>query len=95
MSRCAQALNLRSFHAASGHGPSACRCGLHLLVRVVTAVWIDALHVQTGVLEYPKEDSMTTMQRVRRFLQRKDGRPESPAATTPQIRTPKQTRARV
>ncbi|CAK0785848.1 hypothetical protein CVIRNUC_009060 [Coccomyxa viridis] len=50
---------------------------------------------QTGVLEYPKEDSMTTMQRVRRFLQRKDGRPESPAAGTPQTRTPKQTRARV
>ena len=54
-----------------------------------------ALNVQTGVLEYPKEDSMTTMQRVRRFLQRKDGRPESPAAGTPQTRTPKQTRARV
>ena len=53
------------------------------------------MDVQTGVLEYPKDDSVTTMQRVRRFLQRKDGRPETPAAKTPQMRTPKQMRTRV
>lgn len=50
--------------------------------------------VQTGVLEYPKEDSMTTMDRVKRFSQRKEGAaPETPPKT-PGTATPKQKRVR-
>ena len=50
--------------------------------------------MQTGVLEYPKEDSMTTMDRVKRFLQRKEGAaPETPPKT-PGSATPKQKRVR-
>lgn len=50
--------------------------------------------MQTGVLEYPKDDSVTTMDRVKRFLQRKDGGPETPQAKTPPAASSKQTRPR-
>ena len=49
---------------------------------------------QTGVLEYPKEDSVTTMARVKRFLQRKDGAAPGTPPKLPPSSTPKQKRVR-
>jgi len=63
---------------------------LHDICDVVTCKLHACLcDAQTGVLEYPTEDSMTTMKRVKRFLQRKDGAPGTPAKT-PQAASPKQ-----
>ena len=51
-------------------------------------------HAQTGVLEYTKEDSVTTMDRFKRFLQKKDGAAPATPPKPPQAHTPKQKRLR-
>ena len=51
-------------------------------------------HAQTGALEYTKEDSMTTMDRFKRFLQKKDGAAPATPPKPPQAHTPKQKRLR-
>ena len=49
---------------------------------------------QTGVLEYPEENSMTTMDRMKRFLRRNDGGAPGTPPKPPQASTPKQKRVR-
>ena len=87
-------------HRQSPACPSEGKTLWHLILN--STCWYSALKVhlcvcccaQTGVLEYPKEDSMTTMDRVKRFLQRKDGGAPGTPPKPPQASTPIQKRVR-